>query len=175
MPANSCQSIAKSSFFLYVPTGLTYRQFSWEKQLGHDRHQAENAKETGRGAFDSPIRPLALGFEAEESAQFFESDFDIPAPSKPDNDLLGRNVRIGAEEGGRFEAFLWTTHQHPTDSDRVLAWCMPKGYTGDEFDEVFLTIKNELEFLPIGFRVFQALRELDLACAFLRFWTTLMS
>jgi len=171
MSADGGQSVTKGGFILDVPTGLAYRQISWVKQLGHDCHQAEDAKETRRGSFDGAVRPLALGFEAEESTQFFKRDFDVPTQSETDDDLPSRNVCIGAEESGGIEAVFWTAHQHPTDSNWVLAWCMPKGDTGDEFDEMFLTIKNELEFLPVGFRVFQVLRELGLACAFLRFWS----
>ena len=115
VPADSSQSITKGSLIFDVPTGLANRQFSWKKHLGHDGHQAEDAKEARRGAFDGPVRPLALGFEAEESAQFFKGDFDIPAPCEPDDDLLGRNMCIGAEESGRFEAIFWTAHQHPAE------------------------------------------------------------
>ena len=65
-----------------------------KKQLGHDGHQAEETQETGGGAFDGPVRPLALGFETEAGAQFFEGHFDIPAPGGPQDDLFGRHFWI---------------------------------------------------------------------------------
>ncbi|MBN1449431.1 MAG: hypothetical protein JW963_00300 [Anaerolineales bacterium] len=144
-PADSSQSIAKSSIILDIPTGLAYRQFNWVKHISHDRHQTEDAKETRRGALDGAVGPLALGFEAEESAQFFEGDFDISAQSEADDDLSDRNMRIRAEESGRVETVFWTAYRHPTDSNRVLAWCMPKGQTTDKFDEVFFSIQSDFE------------------------------
>ena len=79
MPADSSQGVTKGSFFFDVPAVLADRQTSWVKHLCHDGHQTEDTKEARRGTFNGTIRPLALGFKAEESAEFFESDFDIPA------------------------------------------------------------------------------------------------
>lgn len=110
MPANGGQGITKGSFFFDVPTVLADRQVSWVEHLCHDGHQAKETKETRRGTFDGTIRPLTLGFKAEESTQFFEGDFDIPAQREPDDNLFSRNVRIGAKESSGFEAIFWAAH-----------------------------------------------------------------
>ena len=155
MPANGSQGITEGGLLLDVPAVVAYRQFVREKQLGDDGHQAEETAETRRGAFDSPVLPLALGLEAQKGTQFFESDFDIPAPGGPQDDLFGRHLRIRTEESRRWEAFLSTPYQHPAQENRVFSWGMPEGDPGDEFEEMFLAIKHQLEFLPFGFWVFQ--------------------
>jgi hypothetical protein len=76
--AHSRQRVAEGCVIFLVPTGLAHRQILWVEHLGHERHQAEKAKETGRGAFDGPVRPLALGFKTEASTQFFKGDLNRP-------------------------------------------------------------------------------------------------
>ena len=66
MPADGSQGITEGGLLFDVPAVVANRQFVREKQLGDDGHQAEETEETGRGAFDSPVRPLALGFETQE-------------------------------------------------------------------------------------------------------------
>ena len=44
--------------------------------------------ETGCGAGDSAVGPLALRFDTEMGPGFLESGFDAPAGNEPDDDLL---------------------------------------------------------------------------------------
>ena len=89
---------------------------------------------------------------------------------KPQDYFLCRHLPIGTEKGTGLEAFCCTTHQHPALWDGAFPWGMPER-NPDEFDEMFLVIEHELEFLSLGFWIFQAFGKLGLTLPFLGFGT----
>src|SRR5260221_9410357 len=51
------------------------------------------------GALDGGLIPLPLGLHSQVGAHGLEGGFQLPALYEPGDDLLGRGLPIGAEEG----------------------------------------------------------------------------
>src|SRR5947209_3714098 len=98
--------------------------------LGHQHHQTEQSKETGRGAFYRPHAPVALRFQSQMRAYLLEAHFDVPASHIPTDYLLreeGGILDVAAEEGSGLDSnlarafvLLFIADQNPSDRDRVL-------------------------------------------------------
>ena len=67
------------------------------QQMRCQGHPGEKTEEDWRGPGDSPVRPLALGFDSQVSAYFLEGHFQLPAQHKPLDDLGGRHVEVGTQ------------------------------------------------------------------------------
>src|SRR3954469_17855794 len=97
--------------------------------------EREQAEQSGGGAGDGPIGPLALGFDAEVATDLGEGDLGAPAASKPAQDIEWIGGEIGAQEGLRAELILAVAHQHVADRD-VVAGMRPDGGTADDLNLV---------------------------------------
>src|SRR3954452_10826615 len=95
--------------------------------------EREQAEQSGGGAGDGPIGPLALGFDAEMATDLGEGDLGAPAASKPAQDIERIGGEISAQEGLRAELILAVAHQHVADRD-VMAGMRPEGGAADDLD-----------------------------------------
>ncbi|WP_342669137.1 hypothetical protein [Belnapia moabensis] len=65
---------------------------------------------------------------------FLEGDFQLPALDEPAQDLIGRAVQVGAQQGLRGELLLGIADQHPADRHDGHAALTPDGGCGADFD-----------------------------------------
>jgi len=101
--------------------------------IGPERDEGEQAEQSGGGARDGPIGPLALGFDTEVARDLGEGDLGAPAASKPAQDIERISGEIGAQEGLRAKFILAVTYQHITDRD-VVTGMRPDGGAADDLD-----------------------------------------
>jgi len=125
--AHGGEGIGEGGLRLGGPGGDTRGQGVRVQALGHERDEAEEAQEAGRGAGDGAIGPLALRFEAEVGAHLLERHLNVPAADVPSHDLRGGHVLGGTEEGERADAALRAAHQDPAEGQGVQAGAVPEG------------------------------------------------
>ena len=92
---NHGESVAECRQWFAIPAhALDYRSTLNSKLAGPQCHEGEQGEQRGRGAQDSQVGPLPLGFDAEVPSGFFEGGFGSPAPYEPAQDVgwLGRLV-----------------------------------------------------------------------------------
>ena len=102
---------------------------------GEQGHEGEQPEQAGRGARDGPVRPLALGLDAEMVADLAEGDLHLPALDEPAQDLQRVLVGIGAEQGLRVEAAPGVAQQHPADRHDRQPGVAPDGGAGADLDD----------------------------------------
>src|SRR5215212_5791425 len=136
LPPDSGKSVGEGRARLAVPSvdtdGRAGATVEACRKQGHDREQREQA---GRRAGNRPIRPLALGLDAEMVAHFAEGDFHLPALDEPADDLQRLASGIGAQQGLRVEAMLRIAQQHPTDRQDWQASMAPDRGGGIDLDD----------------------------------------
>src|SRR5688572_18709902 len=120
LPADSGKGVSKGRAPLAIPSvgagGRAGTTIKARGEQGHDREQREPA---GGGAGDRPLRPRALGLDAEMVAHLAEGcgatlHTHLPAPDVPADDLQRVASGIGAEQGLRVETLLRVAQQHPS-------------------------------------------------------------
>src|SRR5215472_18165906 len=89
----------------------------------------------GGGAQNCFVRPLALGLDAEMSADFFKGDLDLPATDEPGEDVARISVEVGRQEGLRVEFAGRIADQEPTDRHRIDAAAIPQRGSGSDLDK----------------------------------------
>jgi hypothetical protein len=93
------QRIRKCRFFLHIPGRSAYRErFILSQAVRKQGDQGKQAQQSGDSTRNRQVRPLALGFQAQVSACFLKSNFDIPTQNKPMQDLEGAGIQVGAEK-----------------------------------------------------------------------------
>ena len=80
--------------------------------LGPKGDQGEQPEQGWRGPSYSRIGPLALGFDAEVSANFGEGHFRRPAANEPAKDVERVGIEVGAQERLRTEFAFDIADQH---------------------------------------------------------------
>ena len=97
MTAHYSQRIGECRLFLHIPDRSTHRErLVLGKLVGYESNQRKQAQESGCGASNSQVRPLALRFQSQVGTGFLESDFDIPAQDEPMEDLEWFRSQVGA-------------------------------------------------------------------------------
>ena len=94
--------------------GRRFRDVTVEPGLGPEHHQREQAEQHRRGARDSQLGPLSLGFDTEMPAHFRERHLDRPAPHEPAEHVERIGIRVSTEEGLRLELTRNIAHQKPS-------------------------------------------------------------
>src|SRR3954470_3279630 len=95
--------------------------------------EGEQAEQSGGGAGDGPIGPLALGFDAEVATDLGKGDLGAPAANEPAQDIEWIGREIGAQEGLRAELIFAVAHQHVADRD-TMARMRPDSGAADDLD-----------------------------------------
>src|SRR5688500_13616321 len=115
LPADSGKGVSKGRAPLAIPSvGADGRAGTTIKARGEQGHDREQREQAGGGAGDRPLRPLALGLDAEMVAHLAERDLHLPAPDVPADDLQRVASGIGAQQGLRVETLLRIAQQHPS-------------------------------------------------------------
>lgn len=110
------QRIRKGGLGLDIPGGLTDRQLTPTHMLvSQDGYQGEEPQQSGCGAQDRQVRPLALRLDAEMGAHFVEGNFQLPSQHEPLHDLQGVDVQISAQQRLGLELALRVADQDPAD------------------------------------------------------------
>jgi hypothetical protein len=107
-----------------LPDAARWPRHALVREQGHQREQAEQRR---GGAGDRQVRPLPLRLHAEVLPCFLEGDLQLPALDEPRQDLLGRRLRVGAEQGLRLELAPRIADQHPAEGHRRQAAVIPHG------------------------------------------------
>ncbi len=71
--ADGGEGVGEGRWRFGVPGSVAKGQGHGMQQAGHDDDQAEDAEAARRGVFDGPLRPVALGLEAEHPAELAEA------------------------------------------------------------------------------------------------------
>jgi hypothetical protein len=97
-----------------------------------ERDDGEKAEQDWCGAQDCFVGPLALGFNTEMSADFFECDLNLPATDEPRKDVAGKSLEIRCEEGLRLKFTFGIADEEPADRHRPDTGAIPEcGAAGD--------------------------------------------
>ncbi|MCL4266144.1 MAG: hypothetical protein KJ069_23245 [Anaerolineae bacterium] len=71
--------------------------------MSQQRDQGKQAQQRRRCALDGPVRPLALGFQAQMRRRFFKGHFEPPTHSEPIQNLQRVSGLVSGKESGRLE------------------------------------------------------------------------
>ena len=75
----------------------------------------KQAQKERRGTSNRLVRPLALGFNAQMSTNFFKGDFKLPALHKPFSNLEGSISQGCTQYGDRVVFAERVADQHPSE------------------------------------------------------------
>lgn len=96
LPSHTSHRIREGRTLFDIPDCLTHRQSALPKlPVGPQRHQREQAQQSGRSAGKSPIIPLPLGLYSQMPAYFLEGGFQLPAQYEPGDNLLRGGRQVG--------------------------------------------------------------------------------
>jgi hypothetical protein len=94
----------------------------------------EQAHQNGCCPGDGFIRPLTLGFYAQMSSHFLESDLDLPTANEPFQNLDRVSGLIGTQQRFRLEPSFGVTDQDPANGYRGHAAVIPNGSIASDLD-----------------------------------------
>src|ERR1700730_7731147 len=130
------------------------------------RDDWEQAEQNRRGAKDCFVRPLALGFYPEVSANFGKCPLDLPPADEPCENVAGASIEVGGEESLRLEFACRIANKKPADRHWRHAAAIPDGGAAGDFDEAVgsavpetdaVALPGYLAILDDGVRLFQRL------------------
>jgi len=119
MLTNEGQRIRKGWQGFGIPSRLTNRKrLSLQQLLSKHRDEGKERQQSGSGAQDRQVRPLALGLHPQMGPHPTRGDFDAPAQNKPLDDLVCFCLLIRAQQGHGFVLASGIANEDPTDRDR---------------------------------------------------------
>ena len=159
MAANQRQRIAERRRRFGIPSSKLHRC-----EMGglvaivlmrHERDQGEQAQEGRRGASNGPLGPLTLRLDSEMGPYLMERNLHLPAPGKPEQDLDGIYLLVGAQQGLGGKLAQRITNEDPADGNGDKARMVPQGGLGDILNSaVSVTIPaGERDRRPDGRRI----------------------
>jgi hypothetical protein len=125
---NEGEGIREGGEGFWVPAGAADGgRGPFRLPVGVEGDEGEQAEQGRGGAANRQLRPLALGLQAEVAAGLFPGHFQLPAQHEPGEDLFGRGVQVGAEQGLGGEGALRIADQDPAQRHRRQAAVVPDG------------------------------------------------
>lgn len=131
--SHECQPIREGGRRFDIPGSLSNGEFlpfgGLMCQQGHQRKQTQQGR---WGARNGGIRPLALGFDPQVSADFVKGDFHAPAADKPAQNLARIQVQDRRQDSLGLKDPLWIADQHLTNGQWGQTLMKPEGGIRDD-------------------------------------------
>src|SRR5258706_6223821 len=101
--------------------------------MSQNRDEGKQTQQGRRGAGNSLVGPLALGFHAQMFTGMAKGGFHLPAALKENEDVKRVQARVGGQERLRVEFASHITDEDEADRHRRLPRMMPKRLMGADF------------------------------------------
>src|SRR5258706_8947621 len=121
--------------------------------MSQNRDEGKQTQQGRRGAGNSLVGPLALGFHAQMFTGMAKGGFHLPAALKENEDVKRVQARVGGQERLRVEFASHITDEDEADRHRRLPAMIPKRLMGTGFNISQLGgVPNKKQAGPAGRR-----------------------